>query len=324
VLFVAQTVSAPSCKNESDQTFERTFLSTPSVFVPVGVLKQPQGISVDAAGNVWVADTRAGKVRRFSSDGVLRDSIGGFSFPTRMGMDHSNTTLLLIDNLTINRINPQTGTATIIATLNGANIDGSSVFDVNTRTVGPRTIDVQQLGDVDGSLTGDAFVSIYGTPENVLVRIRGGTATALASSDVLPQSSAERGPHFIAVDGFGTVFTSFVLAGAPARVRIYRYSPGDPNLSHDLPEQVVTGAASGSAMDASGNLYITDPAMQELVVIATISERTIARYTIPDVGGYSMVPLDVAVANDGRVYVVVTDRLGTEAGAVLQYMRNSR
>ncbi len=323
-LFAAQIISAPSCKNESGQPSEATFLSLPSVFVPVGVLRQPQGISVDAAGNVWVADTRAGKVRRFSADGVLQDSVVGFSFPTRMGIDRSNNTLLVIDNLTINRINPQTGTALIITTLNGTTIDGSSIFDVNTRTMGALTLDVQLLGDLDGSLTGDVFVGCYGTPENFLVRIRAGAATALASSASTPQNPAERGPHFVAADRFGTVFTSFVLAGTPARVRIYSYSPSSPNLSHGLAEPFVTGAALGSTMDASGNLYITDPATQELIVIATLSERTIARYSIPDVGGYSMVPLDVAVSDDGRVYVVVTDRLGIEAGAVLKYVRNSR
>jgi glucose/arabinose dehydrogenase len=35
-----------------------------------------------------------------------------------------------------------------------------------------------------------------------------------------------------------------------------------------------------------------------------------------------MSPRDVAVATDGTVYVVVTDRNGTDAGAVLKYTKS--
>lgn len=321
---VVLMVFVSSCKNESGTPPEEIFLSAPSVFVPVGLLKQPQGISVDASGNVWVADTRAGKVRRFSSEGVLRDSVTGFALPTRMGIDRSNNMLLLIDNLTINRINPQTGAATIVITLNGITVDGSSVFDVNSRSTGSTTVEVQHLGDIEGTVTGDIVVSAHGTPENFVVRIRGGTAGALVGSSLAPPNSAERGAHFLAVDDFGTVFTSFAISTPTPIIRVYSFSPSNASLSHVLSEPYVTGAARGAGMDASGNLYITDPAMQQLIVVSTLSERTIARYSIPDVGGYSMVPHDVAASSDGALYVVVTDRLGTEAGAVLKYLRNSR
>ncbi|MEK7671108.1 MAG: hypothetical protein AAB344_02695, partial [Bacteroidota bacterium] len=41
------------------------------VFLPVGSLKSPQGIAVDAIGNVWVADTRNNRLRRFTAAGAL-------------------------------------------------------------------------------------------------------------------------------------------------------------------------------------------------------------------------------------------------------------
>ncbi len=324
VLIISQTLLALCCKNESSTPSERTFLSPPSVLVPVGMLKQPQGIAVDASGNVWVADTRAGTVRRFSSEGVLQDSVTGFSSPTRMGVDRSNNTLLLIDNVTINRVDPQTGAASIIMTLSGMTVDGSSVFDVNSRSTTSLTVEVQHLGDLDGSMTGEIFITAQGMPENFVVRIRGGTVAALVGSSLAPPNSAERGARFLAVDGFGTVFTSFAISPSAPVIRVYAFSPSDVRLGHVLSEPYVTGAARGAGMDASGNLYITDPATQELIVVSTVSERTIGRYSIPDVSGYSMVPLDVAASRDGVVYVAVADRLGTEAGAVLKYVRNFR
>lgn len=320
----AVAVGLISCKSETTIPAERPFLQAPTVFIPVGTLRQPQGIAVDASGNVWVADTRAGKVRRFWIDGTQRDSIAGFQSPTRMGTDRSNNDLLVIDMNTISRITPASGHVAIIATLNAATVAGSSVFDVNTRQMSAVTVDVRSLGDITGSLSGDLFVSAFGTPENFLVRVRSGIAEAVAASTVSPQLPAEQGPHFCAVDGFGSVFTSFVMAGTPPAPRVYAYTPSNPLLSRVLTEPIITGGAQGTHIDAGGILYITDPISRELVIVSTLSERTIARYTIPDVGGFAMVPHDVAVAGDGMVYVVLSDWQGNEAGAVLRYVRASR
>lgn len=321
---IAFVLGLIACKSESSAPMEMPFLSAPTVLVPVGTLRQPQGIAVDATGRVWVADTRAGKVRRFDAGGTQLDSVAGFQSPTRMGRDRSNNDLLVIDRTTISRITPATGHVTIIATLNAGSVTGSSVFDVNTRTSSALTVDVQRLGDISGSLTGDLFVTAFGTPENFLVRVRGGLAEALAASHLAPPSAGERDAHFCAVDGFGTVFTSFILDGTLPTIRLYAYNSSNPDLGRVLPEPLLTGAAHGSDIDATGILYITDPATQELIVVSTTAERTVARYPIPDIGGYSMMPHDVAVANDGKVYVVVNDRSGSEAGAVLRYERSSR
>lgn len=316
--------SGTACKNESSTPLTQTYLTGPSVFVPVGVLRQSRGIAVDGAGDVWVADTRAGKVRRATRDGVLRDSIVGFQLPAAMGFDRSTSSVLLVDEYTLYRLQPQNGAVTIMATLTNNSIDTSAVFDINARTTIPMTIDIVRLGDIAASPTGDVYVSGFGTPENCLVRMRSGLAAAVAASHLVPTTHAERGPHFVAVDAYGTVFSSFAVGGAIPTVRLFAFSPSQPEFSRVLSESAITGAARGSAIDASGKLYITDPATQELVIVSTITERTIARYVIPDVGGYSMIPHDVAVSDDGRVYVVVSDRLGTEAGAIVVYRTTSR
>lgn len=316
--------SGTACKNESSTSLTQTYLTPPSVFLPVGVLRQPRGIAVDGAGDVWVADTRAGKVRRLTRDGVLRDSIIGFQLPAAMGFDRSSGSLLLVDEYTLYRLQPQTGAATIIATLTNNSIDTSAVFDIDARRMIATAVNVARLGDITAGPMGDVYVGCFGTPENFLVRVRAGLAAAVAASFLVPTNSAERGPHFVGVDAFGTVFSSFAVGGATPVVRFFAFSPSHTDLSRVLTEPAVTGAARGSTIDVSGNLYVTDPATQELVIVSTIAERTIARYVIPDVGGYSMIPHDVAVSEDGRVYVVVSDRLGTEAGAILVYRTTKR
>jgi DNA-binding beta-propeller fold protein YncE len=68
-------------------------------------------------------------------------------------------------------------------------------------------------------------------------------------------------------------------------------------------------------------MFVADSAAQELIVFSTLSEKTLLRYRVPDTNGFSMSPRDVAVGKDGSVYVVVTDRIGTDAGAVLKYTK---
>lgn len=321
---IACVVGCVSCKSDPTVTTEVPSLKGPSVFIPVGLLRQPQGIAVDATGNVWVSDTRAQKIRRFAADGTQRDSLAGFQMPARMGKDRSNNDVLVIDMTTISRITPASGHVSIIATLTSATVDGSSVFDVNERSTTAATVHIQSLGDIAGSLTGDLFVSAFGVPENFLIRVRSGLAAAVAASSLAPVNQAERGPYFCAVDAFGIVFSAFTMGGAQPLPRLYAFEPFTTNLSHAVPEPFITGTARGGDLDAAGNLYITDAAAQELVVVSTLSERTIGRYTIPDVDGYAMIPHDVAVSENGLVYVVVSNRSGTEAGAVLRYERASR
>ena len=77
-------------------------------------------------------------------------------------------------------------------------------------------------------------------------------------------------------------------------------------------------------MDASGLLYIAEPATQELLIISPITGKTIVSHRIPDTNGFAMIPQAVSVAGDGAVFVAVTDRNGTDAGAILKYTRVSQ
>ena len=315
--------SCSSCKDDSPTDPEqRTILSGPMVFLPVGSLKSPQGIAVDATGNVWVADTRNNRLRRFTAAGALTDSIV-VTQPSNVAVDKRTGDLLVIENgTTVSRFLVQTKTLLASYSLNPFGGNSSAVFDVGNRSSTSIRVDVRELGDIDSSPTGDIFVSARGAPANCAIRILNGNVSALAASSV---DSATTTARFLAVDPFGTVFTSFSFSRGPASTTlVYSLSPGNITQSHSLNEPLVSGTARGAAIDASGQLYIADPATQEMIVISTASEKTMRRYIIPDTNGFSMVPREVAVASDGTVYVVVNDRLGTDAGAVLKYTRVSQ
>ena len=89
--------SVLSCKDESNPAQQQISMSEPTLFIPVGLLKSPQGIAVDGAGNVWVSDSRNNKMRRFSANATQNDSIIAIQ-PTRIAIHRQNGDLLVIQN----------------------------------------------------------------------------------------------------------------------------------------------------------------------------------------------------------------------------------
>ena len=328
-LFAATLLATQSCKDDELTNPAKTLqLSGPSVFLPVGILRGPEGITTDRNSNIWVADTRNNRIRKFRPSGTQVDSSLSITHPTKIAIHRTNGDLLVVEAGTaIARYDTIThGIVTRVALIPFSG-DASAVLDVTTGNIVPRTISLAALGDIDSSpLDGNVFVSGRGTPENIVVRIVSGTPFAIASSSTVPSNSTDQNVRFIASDSFGTLFTSFTFLGTSGQnvVRGYWLNPSNLTQNKILTEPVFTGSAQGGTIDAASYLFIADSAAQELVVISVLSEKTILRYRIPDTNGFSMCPRDVAVALDGSVYVIVTDRLGTDAGAVLRYVKTTQ
>jgi sugar lactone lactonase YvrE len=314
--------SCSSCRNETPTDADGSVLNPPTVFIPVGVLKTPGGIAVDADNNVWVSDSGNDRLRKFSSTGILADSIV-LMRPSAVALDKATRSYLVVveNGTTISRFALPGKTLTTSYPLHPFTGNSSTVFDVGLNMSVSLNIVIRHLGDVDTSPTGDMFVAAQGSPANSVIRISSGGISALAASTV---DSANAIARFLAVDGFGSAYTSFSLNRGPAVVpTIFSLAPGNILQSRSIGTFGVSGRAQGAAIDAAGRMYITDQASQELVIISTVSETILGRYSIPDVNGFAMIPRDVALANDGTVYIVVNDRLGTEAGAVLKYTRRT-
>lgn len=325
------SLTYPACQNDSpSSTTEKPLaLSAPTVFVPVGILKLPRGIAVDASGNVWVADSRNFKLRKFSPAGNQVDSIM-FVFPLSkiaIRKPPSGDLLVIENEYTVHEIIPETKfflRSTTIAPNPG---DASAAFDVNTGVRRSINASVTSLGDIAANPNGsEIYVSAKGTPENFIIRILSGNPSVIAYSSTVPSSSDDVGARLVAADNFGGIYTAFTFAGTSGRnvVRLYALNPINVQQSRIVTEPIVSGRASGAAIDASGILYIAEPATQELLIISTITGKTIVSYRIPDTNGFAMIPQAVSVASDGAVFVAVTDRNGTDAGAILKYTRASQ
>jgi hypothetical protein len=246
--------------------------------------------------------------------------------PTNIAINKRTGDLLVVeDGKRVREIVVATKTDLRSSTLNPFFGNADVVLDVNTNTTRAIAPNIRVVGDIESTPNGDVVVSAYGSPENLVIQLVTGNARALAFSATTPSNSADAGSRFVAVDRFGTVFTSFTFLGTSGQNVVRGYSFNPANLltqSKVLTEPFATGSARGATIADDGKMFVADSAAQELVVFSTLSEKTVLRSRIPDTNGFSMSPRDVAVATDGTVYVVVTDRNGTDAGAVLKYTKS--
>lgn len=319
-------VLALACRDDSESSSTENFLtlSGPTVFIAPGLLRSPQGVAVDDSNNIWVADTRNGVIRRFSRSGLQIDSIRSFFSPTHIAINRRSGDLLVVeDGKRVREIVITTKSDLRTTTLDPFRGSADVVLDVNTNSTRAIAPTIAVVGDIDSNPIGDVFVGAYGVPENIVIRIANGNVSALAYSSTVPSSTIEVGPRLLAVDRFGTVYTSFTFLGTSGQnvVRGYVINVSNITQSKILSDPFASGAARGATIDNEGYMYIADSLAQDLVVFSTLTERTILRFRIPTVAGISMSPRDIAVAKDSSVYVVVTDRIGTDAGAVLKYTK---
>ena len=319
----------PACRKETpSDPPDGNYLSGPTVFIPVGTLKSPRGIAVDATGDIWVADTYNDEIRRFGSDGTEKAFVPGFTLPSYMGIDLLTGDILAVANrLSIIRIDPENNSAAVETTISESTIDTTSIYDVNLRQTVARGITPNEIGDIAGAFNGDIFVSVLANgTENFVIRLRNGLASAIAVSRQTPSIPSDIGTRFLAVDNFGTIYTALITGSqGSASAKVYAINPGTLPLSHILTEPFVTGGARGAGIDVAGELYIADPPVTAMVIVSTTLEETIDVLDVPAVEGMNdPAAWDIGVGPDGSVYVAVVDLFDSanELGAVLKYTRS--
>jgi len=240
----------------------------------------PDGVAVDASGNLWIADGVTSLVRKVSTNGIITTVAGnGFSsfsgdggpatsarlsIPAGVAIDVAGN--LVIADSGNSRIR-KVSTNAIINTIAGNGIGGASGDG------GPATgasLAAPNAVAVDGS--GNLFIADYANNSVRKVSTDGGITTVAGnglggfSGDGGPATSAQLGgPDGVAVDMSGNIF----IADANNK-RIRRVSPngsittvagtGSPGFSGDggPATSASMGSPYGVAVDGQGNLFIAD------------------------------------------------------------------
>jgi sugar lactone lactonase YvrE len=293
-------------------------------------LDYPEGVAVDASGNLYIADWGSNRIRKVSPADIITTIAGNGNYPyagdggpaTSAQFDPYAVAVDAAGNLYIadrsnNRIREVAASSGIITTVAGTGSAGYS-GDGGSATSA-------QLGDpygvaVDGS--GDLYIADWLNNRIREVSFAGiittvaGNGNLTYAGDGGPAKSAQFNPYAVAVDGSGNLY---IADGSNNRIRkvaasnsiittaagsgSYSYSgDGGPGGS------ALLGRPSGLAMDGVGNVYIADTYNN---VVRKISPAGVITTVAGDgVSGYSGDGASATSAQLNRPYGVALDRSG--------------
>lgn len=272
---LAGFAAAAQAEDYAITTFAGTALSAGSADGRPGTFNAPYGIAIDAAKNLYVADTVNNTLRKVAPDGVVSTLAGlagqpgstngtgsaaRFNFPVGIGVDSAgNVYVADAKNFVIRKITPA-GEASVFA---GAPFQvGSADGAAGTaRFFLPYGLAVDNAGNVYVSEQGNHLIRKI-TPAGVVSTLAGG-AMQPGYADGTGAAARFNAPFGLAVDGAGNVFVAdsgnnVIRRVTPAGVVTTVAGSVTPGMI-----DAVAGAARfkeprGVAVDAGGNLYIAD------------------------------------------------------------------
>jgi DNA-binding beta-propeller fold protein YncE len=204
----------------------------------------PQGVAVDASGNVYVADKGNNMIRKITPAGVVTTLATSFNWPAGVAVDASgNVYVADRSNNMIREITP----AGVVTTLAGSGTAGS------TNGTGTAASFYSPFG-VAVDATGNVYVAEWGN--NMIRKITpAGVVTTLATGFNLPTG--------VAVDATGNVYvanqnSNMISKITPAGVVTTLAGSGTAGSTNGTGTTASFNGPSGVAVDASGNVYVAD------------------------------------------------------------------
>ncbi len=264
-------------------------------------LNFPWGIALDAAGNLYIADSGNNRIRKVSN-GVITTVAGGnvgvtLSNPTSVAVDSSGS--LYIADAGNNVVRKVSGGVTV--TVAGTGAAGFNGFSGNATS-----IQLSSPWGVAVDTSGNLYIADYGN--DAIRKVSSGVLTTLFSLQGL-------GPTGVAVDGTGNLylasFNNNIVGLVPSATVFAGSSVAGYAGDNGPATSALLNGPANVAVDPAGVVYITDYFNHVVRKVAAGIITTVAGGPQgfvgdngPATGALLFTPTGTAIGPAGEVYVV--------------------
>ena len=172
-------------------------------------LNAPQGVEVDSTGNVFIADTFNGVIRKVTTAGTISTfaTNPNFNYLAEMGIDSANN-LYVADNgaCVVWKITPAAVVSIFAGVLNVCGYNGDGITATTAQLSVPNAVAVDSHGNV---LIADYFNNrVREVNTSGIISTIAGNGTCAYTGDGGSATAAELCPNGVAVDKSGTIYVA--------------------------------------------------------------------------------------------------------------------
>jgi sugar lactone lactonase YvrE len=254
-----------------------------------GQFDYPQGIAVDASGNVYVADAKNNRIQKFTSTGSFitkwgnsGDEDGQFSWPSAVAV-HPSTGDVYVSDLNNNRIQQFTSTGAFIR---------------KWGSLGPDPGEFKRPGGIAFDSAGNVYVA--DTDNDRIQRFTSTGGSPLEWKTYSGGPGAFERPQAIAIDSNGNIYVADLVGLSGGRIVKFN--------SARAYQADWTGFSrtEGLTVDSAGNVFAANTNGHQIRKYSPTGTQLAAWGAWGSANGSFRYPAGVAVDSSGNVYVADT------------------